>query len=49
MQGKTYTAFTIKTPFRPFGFYNGRTLTYFVSRPKKKLRITYRGETPREN
>ena len=35
--------------FRPSGIYNVRILTYFVSRPKKKLKIIYSGEIPREN
>ena len=46
MQGKTCVIFTTKIAFRPFGFYNGRILTYFVSRPTKKIKITYIGKIP---
>ena len=49
MQGKTCVIFTTKIAFRPFGFYNGRILTYFVSRPTKKIKITYIGKIPWED
>ena len=48
MQGKTCVIFTTEIAFRPFGFCNGRILTYFVSKPKKKLKLIYIAEIPSE-